>query len=324
MAHPNGAWPASALAPVPGQSGLFLEPRAAKAWGAIVAEVQRRYGWSPWLTDAYRSLYGYYGQIETFLRRYDAILGPYSGPFGDVRYWQGVRYVRVTGAAAAVPGTSNHGRALAVDCSGLGPFDSLRYRQFADVATEFGMSNAEGRSVNEPWHWVFSEAWLISNVTVTPGVDITVPDVTLPDPLNPEDPMAGFSAQDIQDLAERGAAQALANNLEALLEKSNELDRKSRQTLTRAASSYDSPEFRMLDEVFATLLAKNLGALAPDNHPTRATRRADMHMVLAESGLKGIVEANVHNASPADLAAIAKAVADEEDRRERERLSQGV
>jgi hypothetical protein len=116
--------------------------------------VQAAFGWTPEPTsagDCYRS---YENQERVFLQRYTP-QATGSGPLGDVRFWNGVRYVRVTGAAAAVPGTSNHGWAIAVDVSLIGPFGGTRYDQFAAVAQPEGWSNREGMSVNEPWHWVF-------------------------------------------------------------------------------------------------------------------------------------------------------------------------
>lgn len=107
------------------------------------------------LTDSYRP---YDVQERIFLERY-VLQATGGGAYGDVRYWQGRRYVRrANTAAAAVPGTSNHGGGIAVDVADLGAFGSTRFAQLDALAGSHGWSNAEGRSVNEPWHWTFTGA----------------------------------------------------------------------------------------------------------------------------------------------------------------------
>jgi hypothetical protein len=159
--YPNGQIPESALVPISGRAGAHLLAGPAASWERGCAEVHRRYGWRPAPSgpgDAYRVLAL---QITTFLDRY-APAKTGGGHWGDVRWWNGVRYVRLRyrrsdgqlAAAAAVPGTSNHGKARAVDVRDLGGFAGRRYAQFGSVFIPLGWSNAEGRSVNEPWHWV--------------------------------------------------------------------------------------------------------------------------------------------------------------------------
>ena len=60
-----------------------------------------------------------------------------------------------TGNPAAPPGYSNHQGGVAVDIGGVGPFGSTAYNWLARNAGRFGFSNAEGRRVGEPWHWVY-------------------------------------------------------------------------------------------------------------------------------------------------------------------------
>lgn len=139
---------------VAGSSGASLRFGSAHRWGKIRAEVQRRYGWAPEVTsagDGYRSLAR---QRELFLRNYTRTntgYGPAKGYEGDL-WWR-----KTAGTpSAATPGTSNHGEGRTVDVVGVGglnQFGTARYNQFADVATEHGFSNAEGRSIGEPWHW---------------------------------------------------------------------------------------------------------------------------------------------------------------------------
>lgn len=183
-AYTNGRIPDSALATIPGGGRLLAA--VAVTWLAICAEVYRLHGWTPAPTgplDAYRPYDGnYYAQVETFLRRYERRASG-AGPFGDVRFWNGVRYVRVNGDAAAVPGQSNHGWACAVDVTGLGGFGSTRYRQFAAVAARYGWTNTEGSRIGEPWHWVdVGNAHLVANGLTDLGVLPDLPSVTNPEP----------------------------------------------------------------------------------------------------------------------------------------------
>lgn len=187
MAYANGRIPTSALAGVPGFAGAYLTHEAAGAFGRVRGEVARRYGWTPTLTsagDAYRS---YERQEAVFRQRYVPRYATYGLGGVDRRGpWLGLYWWRYTGAAAAVPGTSNHGKGVAVDIKDMGPFSGSRYRQFEDVATEHGWSNAEGRSVNEPWHWVYSssrDTYTISNPGTTVGDVPDVPDISFIDPI---------------------------------------------------------------------------------------------------------------------------------------------
>lgn len=180
--------------------GARLLPGPARSFGWICDEVERRYGWRPRPTgsfDGYRPLSGnYYAQTETFLRRYSA-RATGSGPYGDVRFWNKVRYVRISGAAAAVPGTSNHGWASAVDVADLLSFTSDRYEQFAEVAAEAGWTNSEGRQIGEYWHWVdVSTAQAVKNGTYTAGAVPSAPNVGSPDPITPKGFLMALSDAD--------------------------------------------------------------------------------------------------------------------------------
>lgn len=138
----------------PVQGGLRLLASAAESWLWVAAEVQRRYGWTPTLTDAYRD---YAAQVALFTERYTTAPVTYAPGLTDRRWWDGKWWYRKPyQASAAVPGTSNHGRGDTVDVKGLGAFDSPAYAQFAAVATEAGWDNTEGRAVDEPWHWQHS------------------------------------------------------------------------------------------------------------------------------------------------------------------------
>lgn len=145
----NGRIPLSLLTEVPSMPGAFLRPDVAVSWEAVRADVHREFGWWPAITstvDAYRP---YSVQERIFRQRYtpDVVTGI------DPRQWNGRVWWRRAGfAAAAVPGTSNHGMGTTVDVAGM-RYGSTRFNQFSKVAAKHGWSNAEGRTVNEAWHW---------------------------------------------------------------------------------------------------------------------------------------------------------------------------
>lgn len=145
--------------------GFSLRPDAAIGWDRAV----RKYGKTVLLSGAWRS---YEIQVSLFKARYAP---GRTSPYGDYRVWpvslggDGRVWGRFTGAAAAVPGTSNHGGGVAVDVktsrstgdakyptavvfTSFGDADRL---EFLRVAQEFGWDDAEGRSVGELWHLTY-------------------------------------------------------------------------------------------------------------------------------------------------------------------------
>ena len=115
-------------------------------------------------TQGYRPLAE---QISLFLARYVlAVLG--LGPFGDVRWWAGRRYVRSTGAAAAVPGTSNHGWGQAIDWD-ISQAGALAW--LTAHAHEYGWSRPAWTFLAvslEPWHWEAVQVPMSGGATSTP------------------------------------------------------------------------------------------------------------------------------------------------------------
>jgi len=96
------------------------------------------------INDAYRS---YAEQVTMFLSRY-RVQWSGRGLYGDVRRWNGKRYVRTSGAGmAARPGTSTHGDGLALDLA-----RPQRTWMFAHGAA-YGWFNT---IKSEPWHWEYS------------------------------------------------------------------------------------------------------------------------------------------------------------------------
>lgn len=158
MAYQNGRIPSTALRR--SVVGVSLRADAAESADRLATAFHEATGTRLVATDGYRPLTGdQWSQEEIFLARYEP-RATGRGPFGDVRWWRGVRYVRVRGAAAAIPGTSNHGLGLALDLgSGVNTsFTSPAHKALAKIAPAHGWSNDEGRAVGEPWHWVYDPA----------------------------------------------------------------------------------------------------------------------------------------------------------------------
>lgn len=141
--------------------GYVLRDDAAKAWDRAV----NAFGKKVLITGAWRS---YATQERIFRERYAP--GRFS-PFNDYRFWpkDGRTWARVTGAAAAVPGTSNHGGGVAVDVKTQRQPGDPSYAEavvftswndadrarFLRVAAEHGWDDDEGRSVGELWHLTY-------------------------------------------------------------------------------------------------------------------------------------------------------------------------
>lgn len=151
IAYPNGKVPAFARRKID-TAGRTLRTPAATSWAWVVSEVKRRYGWTP---EPSAGLSAYRTVPEQERLFYDYFTTSWeASEKRDRRYYKGKTYWRRKGKpSAATPGTSNHGKALALDIAGLGDFGSTKHRQLADVATEAGWRN-EGVAFDEPWHWL--------------------------------------------------------------------------------------------------------------------------------------------------------------------------
>lgn len=154
VGQPNGQLAANLLVTVPGQDGgasVTLAAVASRAWLALCAGA-RTAGYVLVATSAGDSYRRYSQQESLFRSRYitDFIRGrPY-------KTWNGQKWYQLPDTAeAAVPGTSNHGKAIAVDI-GLRVGNTTVAITTAAVdwliahAHEYGWS-AELQS--ERWHW---------------------------------------------------------------------------------------------------------------------------------------------------------------------------
>lgn len=134
-------------------AGHRLRSDAAASWDRLSDAIAARYGWRPAPTDSWRSVAV---QESIFRQRYQTTPIQYAAGKTDRRLWDGRYWYRKPGtAAAAVPGTSNHGGGTAVDAGpGVNSYTHARWAQFASLAGAHGWDNTEGKTVNEPWHWV--------------------------------------------------------------------------------------------------------------------------------------------------------------------------
>jgi LAS superfamily LD-carboxypeptidase LdcB len=129
-AYPNGQIPLAALCPLWGSPGQLLRADAANAFDAMSKAFAAQFGEPLCVTDSYRSL-----AIQQDLIKRKPTL-------------------------AAIPGTSNHGWAKAVDmCGGVENFGTPQHVWLDQNAFRFGWFHpawAEpSGSRPEPWHWEY-------------------------------------------------------------------------------------------------------------------------------------------------------------------------
>lgn len=134
--YANGRIPLSALAQIPWRPDLRLRPDAASALEWLNAAFRKSFPYNFPLTETYRD---YAGQVE------------------QRNIWCG----RGKCGYAAVPGTSNHGWALAMDV-GIGQYawDNHVYQWLKAHAPSFGWVHPSWAEPNgstpEAWHWEFN------------------------------------------------------------------------------------------------------------------------------------------------------------------------
>jgi hypothetical protein len=160
--YANGELPKQFQAPLDGNNlalpndPAVLRADAAESWNRARAEVLAKTGIVLTVRGWNRSLAD---QEKFFFQRYKA---GKASPFGDYRVYKGVRYGRTNGAAAAIPGTSNHGWGLAVDVvdfGGVGQWNHPRRVAAIGILKKHGWTDDEGRGkIQEPWHLVYNPA----------------------------------------------------------------------------------------------------------------------------------------------------------------------
>lgn len=93
-------------------------------------------------------------QIDIFLSKFrEQATG--NGPYNDVRWWQGRRYVRVVGGGTVgVPATSNHEKRRANDLQYPYSANTAAHRRAQQLAPRFNIT-CEGMGFSEWWHWTY-------------------------------------------------------------------------------------------------------------------------------------------------------------------------
>lgn len=162
VTYTNGKLPAHLLGLLDGNNlALPSDPArlrldAAESWNRARAEVLDKTGYELTVRGWNRS---HAEQEKFFFQRYKA---GKASPFGDYRWYKGVRYGRTNGAAAAIPGTSNHGWGLAVDVvdfGAVGQWNHPRRVAAIGILKKHGWTDDEGRGkIQEPWHLVYNPA----------------------------------------------------------------------------------------------------------------------------------------------------------------------
>jgi hypothetical protein len=150
----NGAIPADQLRAL-STPGALLPAAAASFERLLTASVvdARPLTGTEAAIEAYRPLSD---QESLFTARYQTTFCVFKPGKVDRRVWNGVPHWRKPGmAAAAIPGTSNHGFGTAVDFQNLGGQGGPGHTWMTHNAPAHGWSNAEGLSVGEPHHWVY-------------------------------------------------------------------------------------------------------------------------------------------------------------------------
>ncbi|MDE3720184.1 M15 family metallopeptidase [Nocardiopsis sp. N85] len=127
-AHENGRIPESLLCPLP-QPGERLRADAAAAFVELDAAYRERFGRAMCVADSYRP---YHEQVALFQQ--------------------------MSPGMAARPGTSTHGKGLAVDlCGGVNVLGGAEHEWMLAHAPAHGWDNPPwARGGFEPWHWEFT------------------------------------------------------------------------------------------------------------------------------------------------------------------------
>jgi hypothetical protein len=197
----NGRLLGTSLAYIPGTSRRLLTeliPQTIDLRAAFAA----RFGRPLVITDAYRT---FDEQVDVFRRYYTTTYQPGrpTRVWGGVVYWQRPGY-----PSAAVPGTSNHGWARALDL-GSGVNDSLTSDEHLWMrrnGSTYGWEHpawahdhVSSNGTDEPWH--FEASGVVTTVaaeTATPRPIPTAP--TPPTPPAPLTPTATSQEDDMKDI----------------------------------------------------------------------------------------------------------------------------
>jgi hypothetical protein len=300
----NGEIPLSALRQLRAEPGDFMRTDAAIHFDAMATAFRADRGKGLVVREGYRNR-----ATQQFYRtRYEKRLPGWT--------------------PAAVVGTSIHGWALAVDVA-VDSFTSEDYLWLHRNAARFGFDNTRGVADREPWHWEFG------NVRPT----ISVADLGDTTPIEDEMP----SAKEIADavwgtLLENPANGNLPTKAGDILRYGELSDAIRRDEILREVGTrvWETPIVRAGEtnpdgspmtttaagwlgytQRFVTYLADKIDGNSPD--PIVLDEAALGAEIAA--GLAPLLPDLTTRLSDEDLARVAKAAADEADKRERERLA---
>lgn len=195
MADRNGEIPLADLTMT--SIGVRLRADAAASVERMAPRFRREVGHPLLASDGYRAKAGAFGQVAIFEDRYPSLTslgiadrrGPWartSHPTLGARWW----YRRKGAAAAAVPGTSNHGWATACDfASGINAAGTAAHRWMNLHGPEHGWiwpAWAQKQPTFEPWHREYhpdrdvhrAASSTGSTAGLAPGEPITIPTIT--------------------------------------------------------------------------------------------------------------------------------------------------
>lgn len=117
-------------------------------------------------------------EIDMFLSRFRPQASG-AGAFNDVRYWNGVRYVRFSPlGTVAPPGTGNHGKRRAGDLGYPYNSDTAAHRRAQVLAKRHNIT-CEGMGFREWWHWTF---WGPLGTITVPAASGSSSTITYPAP----------------------------------------------------------------------------------------------------------------------------------------------
>lgn len=134
-------------------NGEKLAPNVYRAFLSLQAAVKAALNVTLWVSSGFRTAEE---QERIFRARYRQQSSG-NGPYGDVRWWNGVRWVRHSpDGTVAVPGTSLHEKASAVDFGGIPAGGGTALANWLRAnAHRYGFSPT-GYGFGEAWHYDFT------------------------------------------------------------------------------------------------------------------------------------------------------------------------
>ena len=142
----NGQIPTIMLVDVSGR-GDYMEPTAAAQFKRMQAAIRRDVGFDLQPAPGSSAYRPEATQIEFFTERYTKV------SYNTGLWWNGSYWKKNAGAAvAAIPATSNHGWARAIDLN-ISRLDTEAWEWMLEHAAEYGLSWATGKASGEDWHW---------------------------------------------------------------------------------------------------------------------------------------------------------------------------